>query len=54
MERSDKSETLLQEETGHLDSTADQQGKKIEIPYSAGLFLREFECMHISVQLASS
>lgn len=53
MERSDKSETLLQEETGNLDSTADQQGKKIEIPYCAGLFLRELESMHISVQLAA-
>jgi len=53
MERSDKSETLLQKETGYLDSSADQQGQPIEIPYSAGLFLRELESMHISLQLAS-
>lgn len=53
MERSDKSETLLQTETGYLDSSADQQGKKIEIPYAAGLFLRELESMHISVKLAA-
>jgi DNA-directed RNA polymerase II subunit RPB2 len=53
MERSDKSETLLQTETGYLDSTPDQQGTKLEIPYCAGLFLRELESMHISVQLAA-
>ena len=53
MERSDKSETLLQSDTGNLDSTPDQQGKKIEIPYSSKLFVQELESMHISVQLAS-
>jgi DNA-directed RNA polymerase II subunit RPB2 len=54
MERSDKSTTLFQPETGYIDSTPDLQGRKIDAPYSMGLLLRELEAMHISVRLASS
>ena len=54
MERSDKSTTLFQPETGYIDSTADLEGKRIDTPYSMGLLLRELEAMHISVRLASS
>jgi DNA-directed RNA polymerase II subunit RPB2 len=53
MERSDKSTTLLQSESGYLDSSPDQQGSKLEVPYASTLFLRELESMHISVRLAS-
>ena len=54
MERSDKTTTLFQPETGYIDSTPDLQGRKIDTPYSMGLLLRELEAMHISVRLASS
>ena len=53
MERSDKSETLLQKETGYLDSTAELEGSVITTPYAINLLLRELESMHISVRLAS-
>jgi DNA-directed RNA polymerase II subunit RPB2 len=53
MERSDKSETLLQKETGYLDSTAELEGSVITTPYAISLLLRELEAMHISVRLAS-
>jgi len=53
MERSDKSETLLQKETGYLDSTAELEGSVITTPYAITLLLRELEAMHISVRLAS-
>ena len=53
MERSDKSETLLQKETGYLDSTAELEGSVISTPYAINLLLRELEAMHISVRLAS-
>ena len=53
MERSDKSETLLQKETGYLDSTAELEGSVITTPYAISLLLRELESMHISVRLAS-
>jgi DNA-directed RNA polymerase II subunit RPB2 len=53
MERSDKAGTLLQSETGYMDSTPDQQGHKIELPYASKLFVQELESMHISTRFAS-
>jgi DNA-directed RNA polymerase II subunit RPB2 len=53
MERSDKSDILLQPETGYLDSTSELEGTKISTPYSLGLIIRELEAMHISVRLAA-
>jgi DNA-directed RNA polymerase II subunit RPB2 len=53
MERSDKSSTLLQEDTGYLDSSLDQQGFELEVPYASRLFVQELESMHISVRLAA-
>jgi DNA-directed RNA polymerase II subunit RPB2 len=54
MERSDKSDVLIQPESGLLDSSQNLESVKIQMPYAASLMVHELESMHISVNLASS
>jgi DNA-directed RNA polymerase beta subunit len=54
MERSDKSDVLIQPESGLLDSSQNLESIKIQMPYAASLMVHELESMHISVNLASS
>jgi len=51
MKRSDEHEFLYQKETGLLDYTDKYMKSSLKIPYSAGLFVKELESMHIQVKL---
>jgi DNA-directed RNA polymerase II subunit RPB2 len=51
MKRSDEHEFLYQKETGLLDYTDTYMKSSLKIPYSAGLFVKELESMHIQVKL---
>jgi DNA-directed RNA polymerase II subunit RPB2 len=50
MERSDAHEFLYDKESGRLDTS--ENSNKLEMPYCAGLFIREMESMHFQVKLS--
>ena len=52
MKRSDGHEFLFQKETGFLDVNDEYQSSKIEMPYCAGLLIKELESMHLQVKLS--
>jgi DNA-directed RNA polymerase beta subunit len=51
MKRSDGHEFLIQKDTGFMDFNSDEI-RRVEMPYCAGLLVRELESMHLSVKLS--